>query len=121
MDVDSARYADKKISEAMARGDLEPREGVGEPMDTLTNDPDWWVRAFMERELMPERFAEIQASVLSRTTSAVQADDLATARETLARVNADVRQWNDRADAPFHLEERSELWLVTERARRPAR
>lgn len=118
--MDSARYADWKISEAMARGELDPQEGVGEPLVGLTNDPDWWIRAFMERELLPERFAEIQASVLARTAAAVQADDLSTARGILAAVNADIRQWNDRADSPFHLEEHTELWLVTERARRPA-
>lgn len=89
-------------------------------MEALTSDPDWWVRAFMERELMPERFAEMETSVLRRTTLAVETAEFATARDIFARVNADVRRWNDRADAPFQLEERSELWLVTERARRPA-
>jgi len=70
---------------------------------------------------MPERFAEMRASVRERTGLAVAADTLTEARDTLARVNADVRRWNEKADAPFHLEERSEVWLVTTRARRPVR
>jgi len=117
--MDSARYADRKISEAHARGEMEPQEGVGKPMRDLTSDPDWWIRAFLEREQMPKRFSEMSASVLERTDLAVGADNLASAREHLARANAEARRWNEHVDAVFQIEERSEIWLVTQRARRP--
>lgn len=117
--MDSARYAEKMISEALARGELEPQEGVGKPLKALDNDPDWWIRAFFERERMPERFVEMQSWIQERTNRAVAAADLASARALLVSVNADVIRWNERVDAAFQLEERSEVWLVTERARRP--
>lgn len=116
----SERYADKLISEAIERGELEPQQGVGEPLGGLSNDPDWWIRAFMNREAMPERFAEMQASVHSRIGQAISASELTAAREMLAEVNADIARWNNQAEAPFRLDERSEVWLLSERARRPA-
>jgi hypothetical protein len=117
--VEPQRYAEKLISEAIERGELEPQAGMGQPLVGLTNDPDWWVRAFLSREQMPERFAEMKASVRSRTRQAIATNELSVARATLAEVNRDIRRWNERADDAFHIEERSELWLISERARRP--
>ncbi len=38
------------IREAIERGELEPGEGVGEPIPDLDNDPDWWVKRWVQRE-----------------------------------------------------------------------
>lgn len=108
------------ISEALARGELEPKAGVGEPLPELTNDPGWWIRAFMEREELPEKQAELDRSVQHRLASATDAEELAEARSILATVNGDIRRWNRDVPAEFRMEEHSEVWLISERARRPA-
>lgn len=45
-------WIERIISEAIERGELEPREGVGEPIPDLddTYDPGWWVKDWVERE-----------------------------------------------------------------------
>ena len=117
--MDVQRYADKLINEAIARGEMEPATGVGEPLPPMAQDPDWWVRAFLERETLPDRHDELRRSVLRRVDTAITAESLDEAREILAGANADVVRWNAEAPDQFHLEERSEIWLVTERAKRP--
>ena len=41
---------ERRIREAIESGELEPREGVGEPIPNLDHDPDWWVKSWVERE-----------------------------------------------------------------------
>jgi len=43
---------ERLIREAIERGDLEPREGTGRPLDGLDRgyEPSWWARAWIERE-----------------------------------------------------------------------
>ncbi len=43
-------FVERRIREAIERGELEPREGVGEPIPNLDQDPDWWVKSWVERE-----------------------------------------------------------------------
>lgn len=114
------RYAHERITDAIESGELTPREGLGEPLGTLDPDPDWWVRSFLERERLPELAGVFARSHAERLASAVDADDLAEARAILAGVNRDVVAWN--ADVPFafRLEEFTEVWLISERAKRPA-
>jgi hypothetical protein len=49
-------WIDRLIREATERGELEPREGVGETIPDLdrTYDPNWWVKAWVERENLKE-------------------------------------------------------------------
>ncbi len=43
-------FVERRIREAIERGELEPQEGVGEPIPNLDRDPDWWVKRWIERE-----------------------------------------------------------------------
>ncbi len=45
-------WIDRLIREAIERGELEPTQGVGEPISNLdqTHDPNWWVKEWVERE-----------------------------------------------------------------------
>lgn len=49
-------WIDRLIREATERGELEPHEGVGEPIPDLdkTYDPNWWVKDWVEREKLNE-------------------------------------------------------------------
>ena len=47
-------WVDRKIREAIESGDLEPHEGVGEPIEDLDNDPYWWVKRWIKRERLRE-------------------------------------------------------------------
>ncbi len=42
-------FVERRIREAIERGELEPREGVGEPIPNLDEDPDWWACAISLR------------------------------------------------------------------------
>jgi len=43
-------WSEQLIREAIERGELEPHEGVGEPIPDLDNDPNWWVKKWFDRE-----------------------------------------------------------------------
>ena len=43
-------WAERMISEAVERGELEPHEGLGDPILDLDDDPNWWVKQWVERE-----------------------------------------------------------------------
>jgi len=117
--VDTTRYATDKIDDAIASGDLTPRVGVGKPIKNLTRDPDWWVRAFLDREQYRDRFAEMTAHRDEVVADAVQAQDLAEAREMIAGLNVNLRRWNAKAPPELSFDPVSEIWLVTQRAKAP--
>lgn len=118
MDVEA--HAERLISEALARGELDPREGSGRPLGPLDSDPDWWVRSFLEREALPDRFDDVSRSVARRIADAIEAETLADARAALKRANAEASAWNEDAPEAFRLTIRSEVWLLDRRAERPA-
>jgi hypothetical protein len=43
-------WAERLITEAIERGELDPHEGVGEPIPDLDDDPNWWVKKWVLRE-----------------------------------------------------------------------
>lgn len=47
-------WIERLIGEKIESGELEPREGVGEPIDGLDDDPLWWVKRWIERERLDE-------------------------------------------------------------------
>lgn len=118
--MDPQRYAEKLISEAIERGDLEPTEGTGEPLGRMSMDPDWWVRAFLEREELPGKRREFVERLDSSLADAIGAGDLTEARLLLEQANADTRRWNSAVPREYQIEEHSELWLLDRRAGRPA-
>jgi len=112
------RYAEELIANALARGELDPSEGLGEPIADLDRDPGWWVRAFLHREQLSDRRAELAAVIDRRIEEAVAAATLADARELLAEANRSVRAWNTEAPVGLRFDERSEVWLLDARAGR---
>jgi hypothetical protein len=117
--VDGEGYAEKLISEALARGELAPMEGVGAPLRRLDHDPDWWVKALVAREALPERRIAMERRRAALLSDSVAAPDLATARARLAEANAEARRWNAEAPASSRVEELDEIWLLDRRAGRP--
>ncbi len=117
--MDSQRYATDKIDDAIATGHLTPTTGIGKPIKNLTRDPDWWVRAFLDREQYRDRFAEITAHRDQVVAGAVLARDLAEARAMVAELNTDIQRWNAKAPPELALDPVSEIWLVTQRAKAP--
>jgi hypothetical protein len=49
-DFSDLPYVERKIREAMARGEFDDLPGAGEPIPDLNDDPLWWVKKFVERE-----------------------------------------------------------------------
>ena len=43
-------WVERLITEAIERGELDPQKGVGEPIQDLDDDPDWWVKKRVKRE-----------------------------------------------------------------------
>jgi len=119
--VDTPRYANDRIEEALAAGDLEPARGVGEPIPNLSRDPDWWVRAFIEREQHADRFAEMMEWRTNMIATAIAADQLANARDIVKNMNTTISTWNEKAPPRLALEPVTEIWLVTQRAGTPGR
>ena len=118
--MDHERYAEKLIEEAIARGELDPLEGAGRPLPILQNDPDWWIKAFLRREEIPDRHAEVAAARSALVAHAISIDDLTEAREALAEANRIASAWNEQAPEPYRFDELSEVWLIDQRAGRPA-
>ena len=118
--MDAVGRAERLISEALERGDLTPRKGLGEPLEHLDDDPGWWVRAWLAREAIPDRFAVVAAAHGRRIAEAIAADGLTEARAALTWANALAESWNREAPASHHLPHRSEVWLLDRRAERPA-
>lgn len=117
MDVEG--YAERLIAEALTRGDLQPIEGTGEPLPRLENDPGWWIRDFLEREGLPDRFADTTKEIADLTAEAIAASDLDEGRRILRRANHLTASWNEDAPSEYRLPMRSEIWLLDQRAGRP--
>lgn len=49
-DLSGLFYVERKIREAMARGEFDDLPGAGKPIPNLNDDPLWWVKKFVERE-----------------------------------------------------------------------
>ncbi len=48
-------WVERRIREAQERGDFENLPGAGKPIPGLTSgDPDWWVKALVEREQLTD-------------------------------------------------------------------
>ena len=118
--MDHERYAEKLIEDALVSGELDPLEGVGRPLPYLDNDPDWWVKSFLHREKIPDRHAEVDATRQALLTRAIAADDLGEARRLLVEANRTALAWNEEAPEPYRFDEVSEVWLIGQRAGRPA-
>lgn len=42
--------AERKVREAMERGEFDDLPGQGKPLDLSDRDPNWWVKGLLERE-----------------------------------------------------------------------
>jgi hypothetical protein len=47
-------WAERLITEAIERGELDPHEGSGDPILDLDDDPNWWVKKWVEREKLSD-------------------------------------------------------------------
>ena len=113
--MDSVNPVEKQIEAALASGELTPTAGVGEPFNTLDNDPAWWPRSLLRREQAADHLIDVRANRDRRFALAVSADDFTEAREILASLNAEVDAWNDRVEEEYRLAPIGEIRLLNER------
>lgn len=67
---------ERRIREAMDRGEFDNLPGEGEPLVGLDDDPNWWVKAWIERE-------RLQAANLVEPTHAMSARAVSPVLSTL--------------------------------------
>ncbi|GMQ86222.1 MAG: hypothetical protein BMS9Abin07_1795 [Acidimicrobiia bacterium] len=56
-------WIERLIREAIERKELEPQEGIGDPIPDLddTYDPNWWAKRWVERERLKEHLGRGRA------------------------------------------------------------
>lgn len=94
----SESLAERAIREAMERGDFDNLPGAGKPLDLRgADEPDWWVKQFVEREEL-EAFATaptvlgLRREAQGFPASLVDCDDEGLVRELLADYNLRVKR-----------------------------
>ncbi|BDZ48444.1 hypothetical protein GCM10025867_06850 [Frondihabitans sucicola] len=87
--------AKTQLDIAIARGDFDNLPGAGKPLPGLTggtHDPDWWIKAKIEREGL----SGVAPPALSLRTENERLDDLLDTMATEASVRATVADFNSR-------------------------
>ena len=57
-DLSNLPYVERKIREAMERGEFDDLPGSGKPLQDLNDDPMWWVKKWIKREQVREAMRE---------------------------------------------------------------
>jgi hypothetical protein len=57
-DLTHLPYVERKIREAIARGEFDDLPGSGDPIPDLDDDPMWWVKKWVERERLKDALRE---------------------------------------------------------------
>jgi hypothetical protein len=103
--MDPRLYAEQAISEAIADGSLDSGVHAGRPLPSmLPNDDGWWIRSFLEREQLPDRYAEALRIADSLLRSALAAATLDQARAVLKSRSEAVAAWNEKAPQTHRLD-----------------
>jgi hypothetical protein len=114
--MDQERYADWLIEKALKDGTVDTGVSHGRSLPPMNRDPLWWVKSFLDRESIPERFEGISTLVDGLLDMAIKEPDLGTARDLLARRNEAVTAWNSEVAEEFELEFIEETDLLSRRA-----
>jgi Domain of unknown function (DUF1992) len=89
-----AAFADELVRQAMARGEFDDLPLAGKPIPGLTgrHDPDWWLKAFIERE----QISGVLPEALQLRNDDVALDDRLDAESVEERVREIVAEFNAR-------------------------
>lgn len=101
-----AQYVDpveRKIREAIERGEFEALPGAGKPIPDLDRpyEPAWWAKRWVERSRLEDEAAELQQVVRRETPllkAAVDAEAAARRVDELNRAIASINQRLEEAD-----------------------
>jgi hypothetical protein len=101
-----AQYLDpveRKIREAIERGEFEALPGAGKPIPDLDRhyEPSWWAKRWVERSRLEDEAAELQRVVRRETPllkAAVDAEAASRRVDELNRAIASINQRLDEAD-----------------------
>ena len=91
-DVPYESWAERQIREATERGEFDNLPGAGQPIPGLNgrDEPDWWVRGFLEREKismpLPTSLA-LRREVANLPETLADVGDEATARQIVEDLN----------------------------------
>ena len=91
-DVPYESWAERQIREATERGEFDNLPGAGQPIPGLNgrDEPDWWVRGFLEREKismpLPTSLA-LRREVANLPETLADVADEATARQIVEDLN----------------------------------
>ena len=86
-------WAERQVREAIERGEFDNLPGAGQPIPGLNgqDEPDWWVRGFLEREKismpLPTSLA-LRREVANLPETLADVADEATARQIVEDLNA---------------------------------
>jgi hypothetical protein len=87
-------WVDLQVRQAMERGEFENLPGKGKPLEGLTgkDDPDWWVRRFVERE----QITGVLPPSLQLRKEDAELDDRLDRLGSEADVRREVEEFNER-------------------------
>lgn len=57
-DLTNLPYVERRIREAIERGEFDDLPGSGQPIPDLNDDPLWWVKKWVERERLKDALRE---------------------------------------------------------------
>jgi hypothetical protein len=87
--MDAESLAERRIREAIERGEFNGLPGAGHPIPDLDDgdDPAWWVRRTVERERLAEAFAEARAEVAASLAGVWGLPDETAVRSAVSLLN----------------------------------
>lgn len=118
--------ADRRIREAMERGEFDRLPGEGAPIPDIDRpyDPAWWARRWIERERARDTLHDAAASAERALGAVWTMPDERAVREGVDRLNVRIRRANDAVEpadrAPLLDPDATvRIWRRMQAARRP--
>ena len=114
---------ERRIREAMERGEFDDLPGAGEPLPGAggAHDPNWWLRSFLDRERSDDRRRAAYDRVEARLGRLWALGSEGAVRRAVESLNDEIADLDAGAGRfePFDVETVVSAWKAMVRARRP--